>query len=260
MILLRPYGEDADRFDSWVRIYFGEQEGFSGQPRFEFPASGAFDVVVADLDIAVSQYSSRERRNLPVYLFWNDGHGDFSSQRPSRLPGEAPAGLLATDFDENGHLDLLVFNHKITYKENNHSNDSFLYWGSTTGYSIKDRSRLPAHGPHFMQNVDVGNLATRKLEESYFSVPVEIQTVRPVTDLVLSFTAETPHGSAVKFDFRSATTSAALTEATWRRVRKKGHIGLNPGERWLQYRATLIAGTGYATPLLTQVAIREVRP
>ena len=213
-----------------------------------------------DLDIAVSQYSSRERRNLPVYLFWNDGHGDFSSQRPSRLPGEAPAGLLAADFDENGHLDLLVFNHKITYKENNHSNDSFLYWGSTTGYSIKDRSRLPAHGPHFMQNVDVGNLATRKLEESYFSVPVEIQTVRPVTDLVLSFTAETPHGSAVKFDFRSATTSAALTEATWRRVRKKGHIGLNPGERWLQYRATLIAGRGYATPLLTQVAIREARP
>ena len=27
----------------------------------------------AAVDIAVSQYESRERHNLPLYIFWNDG-------------------------------------------------------------------------------------------------------------------------------------------------------------------------------------------
>ena len=265
MILMRSYGGNGDRLDSWIRIYFGEAEGFSPRPRFEFPTSGAFDVVVADLDLdadldmAVSQYSSRERRNLPVLLFWNDGSGDFSSKRHTRLPGEAPAGLLAADFDEDRYPDLLVFNHKTTYKENNHSNESFLYWGSPEGYSIDNRSFLPAHGPHFMQNVDVGNLATRKFEESYVSVPIKVQAAQPMTNLVLSFKAETPRGSALRFDFRSAATPASLDEATWLGIGENGHVALKPDDRWLQYRATLIAGRGYATPILTKVAIREAQ-
>ena len=261
MMLTRSYNA-FDRNDSWIRIYPGGPEGFAQTHRFEFATAGAFDMAVADLDsdgdldIAVSQYASRDRRNLPVYLFWNDGGGRFSSGRRTDLPAESSSGLLAADFDEDGHPDLLVFNHKTTYKEDNHSNESFVYWGSPRGYHTRNRSYLPAHGPHFMQNVDIGNLSSRRAEESYLSVPIEV-TPRPAK-LVLSFQAETPLGSKVSFAVRTAGTSAELAKAAWRELGPGGEFTVRKEDRWLQYRATLKAGRGYATPYLTRVAVEAV--
>ena len=261
MMLTRSYNA-FDRNDSWIRIYPGSPEGFAQTHRFEFSTAGAFDMAVADLDsdgdldVAVSQYASRDRRNLPVYLFWNDGSGQFSSGRRTDLPAESASGLLAADFDEDGHRDLLVFNHKTTYKEDNHSNESFVYWGSPRGYHTRNRSYLPAHGPHFMQNVDIGNLSSRRAEESYLSAPIEV-TARPAK-LVLSFQAETPLGSAVSFAVRTAGTSAALAQAGWREPGPGGELAVRKEDRWLQYRATLKAGRGHATPYLTRVAVEAV--
>ena len=258
MMLTRSYNS-LDRNDSWVRIYPGGPDGFAQTHRFEFPTSGAFDLAVADLDLdgdldfAVSQYASRDRRNLPVYLFWNDGAGRFSSGRRTDLPAESSSGLLAADFDEDGHPDLLVFNHKTTYKEDNHSNESFVYWGSPRGYHTRNRSYLPAHGPHFMQNVDIGNLSSRKAGESYLSVPIEL-TRRPAR-LVLSFQAETRLGSEVSLAVRTAATSAALAQAGWREPGPGGEFSVRKEDGWLQYRATLKAGRGHATPYLTRVAV-----
>ena len=261
MMLTRSYNS-FDRNDSWIRIYPGGPEGFAQTHRFEFATAGAFDMAVADLDsdgdldIAVSQYASRDRRNLPVYLFWNDGGGRFSSGRRTDLPAESSSGLLAADFDEDGHPDLLVFNHKTTYKEDNHSNESFVYWGSPQGYHTRNRSYLPAHGPHFMQNVDIGNLSSRRAEESYLSVPIEV-TPRPAK-LALSFQAETPLGSKVSFAVRTAGSSAELAKAAWREPGPGGEFAVRKDDRWLQYRATLEAGRGHATPYLTRVAVEAV--
>ncbi len=261
MILSRSYNS-GDRNDSWIRIYSGGPRGFGEAHRFEFSTAGAFDLAVADfdrdddLDIAVSQYASRDRRNLPVYIFWNDGKGQFSARRRTSLPAESSSGLLAADFDEDGHLDLLIFNHKTTYKEDNHSNESFVYWGSPRGYDTTNRSYLPAHGPHFMQNVDVGNLASRKPEESYVSAPIQVNT--PPLKLALSFEAETPRGSEVRFRVRAAETSGNLADATWQDVGHQGEFDWRPEDRWLQYQATLIAGRGYTTPYLTKVTIQAV--
>ena len=261
MMLTRSYNS-FDRNDSWIRIYPGSPEGFAQTHRFEFATAGAFDMAVADLDsdgdldVAVSQYASRDRRNLPVYLYWNDGNGQFSSGRRTDLPAESASGLLAADFDEDGHRDLLVFNHKTTYKEDNHSNESFVYWGSPRGYQTRNRSYLPAHGPHFMQNVDIGNLSSRKAEDSYLSVPIEVAP-QP-SKLVLSFQADTPLGSKVSFEVRTAGSSAGLAKTGWRELGPGGEFTFRKEDRWLQYRATLKAGRGYATPYLTRVAVEAV--
>lgn len=261
MMLTRSYNS-LDRNDSWVRVYPGGPDGFAPTHRFEFATSGAFDLAVADLDrdgdldIAVSQYASRDRRNLPVYLFWNDGAGRFSSGRRTDLPAESSSGLLAADFDEDGLPDLLVFNHKTTYKEDNHTNESFVYWGSPRGYHTRNRSYLPAHGPHFMQNVDIGNLSSREAAESYLSAPIEL-TPRS-RKLVLSFQAETPLNSEVSFGVRAAATPDGLADAGWRELGPGGGFTTGKGDRWLQYRATLKAGRGHATPYLTRVAIEAV--
>ena len=264
LVLLRPYSRDdgINRADSWIKIYHGNNRGLEPEPRFEFPTVGAIDVLASDLngdgalDLAVSQYQSRSHRKLPVLLFWNDGQGGFSGQRRTDLPGESPSALLAADLDYDGHTDLLVMNHKLSVGEDNHSVDSYLYWGARDGFSAANRSYLPAPGPHFLQNVDVGNLATRKPEASYTSPALDLSSWPG--DIELTCEAETPRGSRIRLLARFAPDRAALEHAAWKPVPESGRLPRGDGDSWLQYRATLIAGMAYATPYLTRINISSL--
>ena len=261
LILCRSYNRSGDRNDSWVRIYYGADQGFPASPDHEFRTAGAYDLAVSDLngdrhlDVAVSQYSSRDRRNLPLFIFWNDGNGSFSNDRRTSLPAEAAAGLLAGDFDEDGLNDLLVCNHRETYTQNNHSTDSFIYWGTSDGFKMEERSFLPTHGPHSLQNVDIGNLLTRKHEESYVSPAIQIPD--SAGQLNLTAKVEQPLGSQVKFTVRWSAYRNGLEQTSWREVEPGHTLQRQSTDSWLQYRATLIAGRGYASPFLTRVCVQE---
>ena len=262
LVLLRPYSRDdgVDRADSWIKIYHGNDRGLEAEPRFEFPTVGAIDVVAADLngddrlDLAVSQYESRSHRKLPVLLFWNDEQEGFSVRRRTDLPGESPSALMAADMDYDGHTDLLVVNHKLSVGEDNHSTESYLYWGAQDGFSVWNRTYLPAPGPHFLQNVDVGNLATRKPEASFTSSPLDLSAWPK--EVKLTWQGETPRGSRILLLARFAPDRGGLENAVWKAVPESGRLSRGEGASWLQYRATLIAGMGYASPYLTRVTIR----
>ena len=262
LVLLRPYSRDngVNRADSWIKIYHGNDRGLEAEPRFDFATVGAIDVLAADLngddtlDLAVSQYESRSHRKLPVLLFWNDGQGGFSGQRRTDLPGESPSALMAADMDYDGHTDLLVVNHKLSVGEDNHSVESYLYWGAQDGFSVSNRTYLPAPGPHFLQNVDVGNLATRKPEASFTSPPLDLSSWPK--DVELTWRGETPRGSRIRLLARFAPGRDGLEDAGWKAVPESGRLTREGGDSWLQYRAILVAGMGYATPYLTRVTIR----
>ena len=262
LVLLRPYSRDdgVDRADSWIKIYHGNDRGLEAEPRFEFPTVGAIDVVAADLngddtlDLAVSQYESRSHRKLPVLLFWNDAQEGFSGRRRTDLPGESPSALMAADMDYDGHTDLLVVNHKLSVGEDNHSVESYLYWGAQDGFSVWNRTYLPAPGPHFLQNVDVGNLATRKPEASFTSPALDLSSWPK--EVKLTWQGETPRGSRIRLLARFAPDRNGLEDADWKAVPESGRLSREEGDSWLQYRATLIAGMGYASPYLTRVTIR----
>jgi hypothetical protein len=108
-----------------------------------------------------------------------------------------------------------------------------------------------------MQVVDVGNLATRTLQETYTGPAVVIPA--QVDKLSISCQGETPRGSALRLEFRTGTTDETLSRARWQKPGDSGDITLPAGERRLQYRVILVAGRGYATPYLTAVTIRETR-
>ena len=261
LVLLRPYSRDdgVDRADSWIKIYHGNDRGLEAGPRFEFDTVGAIDVVAADLngdgvlDLGVSQYESRSHRKLPVLLFWNDEQEGFSGRRRTDLPGESPSALMAADMDYDGHTDLLVVNHKLTIGEDNHSVESYLYWGAQDGFSVSNRTYLPAPGPHFLQNVDVGNLATRKPEASFTSPALDLSSWPKEAEL--TWQGETPRGSRIRLLVRSAPGRSGLEDADWKAVPESGRLTRGEGDSWLQYRATLVAGMAYATPYLTRVTI-----
>jgi len=159
-------------------------------------------------------------------------------------------------------MDLVIINH---LERGDHSVGSNIYWGGQDGYSYARRHWFQTFGPHFGRLRDVGNIYDRKLQEEYISASLECPDgKRPGR---IRWKAETPHGTGVKFQVRSASSKAGLEKASW-----QGPLGssgfyqesgkaleISPGEGWFQYRAVLTTPNGGSTPTLDEVAI-DVRP
>ena len=252
-------GERNVRAGSRIRIYYGGPAGFLNGKATELPVTGALDIVVADLnhdralDIGVAQYSGGPRADLPFPIFWNDGQGRFSSEnRDETLPGNGGTGGLGADFDYDGFIDLLVLNHN---DRGNHNINSYVYWGSRRGFSLREATPLPGAGPHWAQNVDIGNILTRRQEESYVSTPIALRA--GVRKLRIKLDAGTPLDSRVEISVRLAPARDALEQAPWEAA-ADGTVAVAEGRAWLQYRALLIAGKGGASPYLTGVTIKQI--
>ncbi|MSO22461.1 MAG: VCBS repeat-containing protein [Acidobacteria bacterium] len=246
------------RAGSRVVVRFGSKEGFDQRAPVELPTSGALDLVVADfdksgsLDLGVAQYSGGTRDDLPFLIFWNEGKGKFSFPKRTELPATGGTGAVSADFDKDGFLDLLVINH---ISKGNHNVDSYVYWGSPQGFSARDRTNLPGFGPHWAQNVDIGNLYSRELQETYTSRSIAVPS--DVKKLRLTPGGETPLHSRLTIQVRSARTKETLEQKDWRPAGNES-LAWPPADQWLQYRIVFQAGAGGATPYLEEVRIEQV--
>jgi hypothetical protein len=130
-----------------------------------------------------------------------------------------------------------------------------IYWGGRDGFSVERRLMIPSYGPHPVNIRDMGNSYDRGLYEDYFSSPHAIASGKsPAT---ISWKAQTPHGTAVKFQVRLAETRDGLASAAWSDwFDKSGATIDRPATgKWMQYRARLTTPNGAATPYLTSVTI-----
>jgi hypothetical protein len=106
-----------------------------------------------------------------------------------------------------------------------------------------------------------GNRYDRGLYEDYFSSPYQIPNgEKPMS---IEWESETLHGTAVKFQIRTADSEDGLGLAPW--IGPKGSnswfekSGTNMqgiDGNWIQYRARLITLNGDPTPYLTSVTIQ----
>jgi hypothetical protein len=165
------------------------------------------------------------------------------------------------DLDQDGWMDLVVFNH---VERGDHSVGANIFWGGPKGYSYARRQWFPTFGPHFGVRRDVGNIYDRKLREEFVSRPLECPAgKRPAR---LSWRAETPHGTRVRMQVRAAGSEAELAKAPWRGpagadsfYERPEDAGDLPAGRWFQYKAVLATPDGGSTPLLQAVEV-TVRP
>ena len=135
-----------------------------------------------------------------------------------------------------------------------------LFWGGPDGFSAQRRWEVPSIGPSGLNVRDPGNSYDRGLYEDYISSPYRIpEGLAPRT---ISWVAETPHRTSVRFQVRVASSRERLQDAEW--------VGPEGGDswftrsgsrirglegRWIQYRARLGAPNAAATPYLTSVTI-----
>jgi len=137
-------------------IYWGSSTGFSATNRKELPTMGALSSVVADfdddgyVDIFFGNYRTESAYVTNSFIYWGSAAGYSKSDR-LELPTMGAISGQAADLDRDGHLDLVVVNHfGTTWKT-----DSYIYWGSASGFSAAKKSSLPTLGGHGLSIADL---------------------------------------------------------------------------------------------------------
>lgn len=216
------------------------------------------------LDIVTGNYSAGLIRTLPVFVYWGAKEGRFNDRRRTLLPAESSAGIQLLDLDGNGYLDIVVHNH---IKRGRHDFGAYIYWGDAEGFDLKRRAHLPTTATHMSNMTDIGNVYTRRLEEEYLSAP--IRKSERTRFFRLHWKAETPRGTSVRLQVRSAEAKEQLKQQPWNGPAGASFFtssgeSLPPGARerpWLQYRVLLISPDGSNSPSLTEVSLEcEVIP
>ncbi len=129
-------------------IYWGSSAGFSSDNKIELPTQGSIDNSVADLnndgypDIVFSNNYDGSTRKINSYIYWGSDTG-LSSQNKEELPTVGAVGNSIADLNNDGYLDILFNNH---YNDSTYKINSYIYWGSDTGFSNQNRTELPTRG------------------------------------------------------------------------------------------------------------------
>ena len=254
-------------------VYWGRGHGdYAEDRRDSFEIEGTILITVADvnqdgwLDLLCPNYNTGSSRATlsRVYLGGPDG---FPSERMFTLPTNSGTGSLVTDFNQDGYNDILWVCHRSEGDPNqigsfgDHVTDSFLYWGGADGFQPDRRLGIPARGPHNDSGVDLGNIYDRRHEYDYIS---SVHVYGDSVPRSITWKAQTPHGSRVRLQLRSAAGAEGLEKASWIGPGGPGTYYEQPGalrrpdasHQAMQYRAVLNpTATGAVSPILEEVVV-----
>ena len=270
--LVVPVTDYPRNHEGELRIYYGSREGFQERGENALRQMTALDPSVSDfnqdgfLDLFVPNYSGNYKRSIPCFLYWGSANG-FDWERRLDLHGDSGTASLAADFDGDGWIDIFLLNHKRDGSRDrpgdpiNHTTPSFLYWNGAQGFSEERRTNIPTVGPHGQMIRDPGNIYTRTLAEVYLSPPH--RPTKGSEPRSIRWKGETPLGTTLSFQIRTAALTEALERAVWRGPSGPDSWFTEPGSipptpkshTWFQYRARLATPNGGTSPVLTRVEV-----
>lgn len=138
-------------------IYWGSASGYSSSDRGALATIGALDAAISDLDsdgyldLVFANYATDTSFSTNSYIYWG-GAGGFSTSDRTSLATLGARAVLVDDLDEDGYPDLTFCNY---YSGSTYSTDSYVYWGSSAGYSSSDRTSLATIGCFDLESGDV---------------------------------------------------------------------------------------------------------
>ena len=130
-------------------VYYGSATGMNSGDRDTLPASGNRETETADFDgdgytdIVLCNQRTSSTFNTKSTIYWGSSSG-YSSGDTSSLPTRGCRDVDAGDLDGDGYDDIVFAN----YRNNggDYSIDSYLYYGSSTGFSTTNREELATTG------------------------------------------------------------------------------------------------------------------
>jgi hypothetical protein len=144
-------------------IYWGGPDGYTTTYRLELPTNGSTGCSVADLDqdddldIVFNNYVTitSPYYEIDSYIYWGNGtRTGYSSSNRTELPTVGAVANYVVDLDQDGYLDIVFsnYNQNFTpserYISTTYEIDSYIYWGSASGYAIANRTDLPTIGAY----------------------------------------------------------------------------------------------------------------
>ena len=252
-------------------IYWGAKNGaFSVTSKSELPTHGAKGNSVADvngdgnLDIVFSNSEDGKTNSVNSYIYWGLGsYPYFSATNKQELPTLRAHRNLVADLNGDGNLDIAFANQAATTNKVN----SYIYWGSKSSpyFSVSKRRELPTVGATGLPATP-GSVYDRKFVQTFTSRVHDTGLAAP-TYGILSWKATVPAKTALKFQLRSASSSAGLSAASWYGPSSASDYyvasssstvatinSVHKGARYIQYRATFSHDFG-STPVLDRVEI-----
>jgi hypothetical protein len=138
-------GEGEDSF-----VYYGHQDGFSEQQLTKLPTTNPHAVEIGDvnnddwLDIVFANESGA------VSVAYLSENGKFSADRKIEFETHTAKDVVIEDFNKDGFADVFFTNHQYSLTGNprfsNRMIDSYLYFGSQSGFSHENRQSIPTIG------------------------------------------------------------------------------------------------------------------
>ena len=113
--------------------------------------------------------------------------------------------------------------------------------------------KLPAPGPHWMWNYDIGNIFNRKFESTYFSSVKEWDY--SATQGVIDVEAATTLNNKLHLFVRSSNNKESLENEDWLHVTAKSFT-VDKADRCFQYKLILQSSNGSDCPIVNKVSVK----
>ncbi len=236
-------------------IYWGSASGYSTANVDSLPTHCGYGNSLADLDedgyldIVFSNCRNDSTHDIHSYIYWGSASG-YNPANVDSLPTHGTHGNSIGDLDGDGWKDIVFSN---LCNDSTYSIYSYIYWGSSMGYSSTLVDSLPTQGAHLSTTKDLGNVSDRDTIETYVSSVLDAgQGAEWGT---LNWIAQVPSGSSLSMEVRTGGPPAPdPTWSGWVAVAQGGNIPDTLDSQCIQYRALM--GTNYmATPVLEEVII-----
>ncbi len=138
----------GDDFEQPSPVYYGSVSGYDPDSAISLATHGVRDAETADLDqdgfddLVVACYRDNSTLRTHSYVYWGSSEG-LSDSDVTSLPTEGTRDVEIADLDLDGWLDLVF---PTYYGSTGYTAESFVYWGSATGFSSDAVSTLPSTG------------------------------------------------------------------------------------------------------------------
>ncbi|MDP2842144.1 MAG: FG-GAP-like repeat-containing protein, partial [Acetobacterium sp.] len=142
-------------------IYWGDNKGhFEGYRRTALPTSSSYDIAVADLnkdgrlDLVFANGWDPSHNS---FIYWGQSLNDsiyYSTTSRTLLNAGHAQGVSIGDINKDGWLDIALSN-TLGTNDANYADTSYVYLGSSSGFSESARIKMPTLGPRGNSIVDI---------------------------------------------------------------------------------------------------------